>query len=169
MADHFRVLHVETGHVGFVVALFGLRRVYLPEPSAARVRARVRADFPHAIENDDLLPTFAKELTRYFAGEPVVFTVTIDWTGYSSFDADVWRSCRALGYGEVASYGELARRIRRPGAARAVGSAMGRNPMPIVVPCHRVLRGDGTIGGYSGNQGVPFKKRLLEMESAALA
>ncbi|MBL8879443.1 MAG: methylated-DNA--[protein]-cysteine S-methyltransferase [Phycisphaerales bacterium] len=168
MAEHFRVLNVEAGYVGFVVAMYGLRRVYLPEETAARIRARVRADYPLAGENDDLLPTFAQELTRYFAGEPVIFTVAIDWTGYSSFDADVWRSCLTLGYGEVASYGDLARKVRRPGGARAVGGAMARNPMPIVVPCHRVLRGDGSIGGYSGHCGVSFKKRLLEMESAAL-
>ena len=81
----------------------------------------------------------------------------------------VWKACRAVGYGKTTSYGELARRAGRPGAARAVGTAMRRNPWPIVVPCHRVLKGDGSIGGYSGRGGVKFKRQLLEMEAALLA
>lgn len=169
MLERFRIIRVAQGYVGFVVGEFGLRRVYLPESRSSSTRERIETDHPHAVVDETLLPKFVNELTRYFAGEPVQFTVPIDWTGHSSFDADVWKACSELAYGQVASYGDLARKIRRPGAARAVGASMGRNPMPIVIPCHRVLRGDGSIGGYSGSLGVPFKKRLLEMESSALA
>lgn len=168
MSEQFRIVRVEPGYVGFVTGAYGLRCVCLPESTAAVIRDHIRRRFPEATENRALLPELADELTRYFAGEAVTFTVRIDWTGYSSFDADVWKACFELGYGQTATYGELARKVRRPGAARAVGASMSRNPMPIVIPCHRVLRGDGSLGGYSGAEGIPFKKRLLEMEAAAI-
>lgn len=167
MNQQFRIVRVASGHVGFVIGEFGLQRVYLPERSAATIRDDIRRRFPDATENASLMPQFVIDLTRYFSGEAVKFTVPIDWTGHSSFDADVWKACFELDYGQVTTYGELARKIRRPGAARAVGASMSRNPMPIVIPCHRVLRGDGSLGGYSGAEGVPFKKRLLQMEAAA--
>jgi methylated-DNA-[protein]-cysteine S-methyltransferase len=83
----------------------------------------------------------------------------------TSFQRLVWEGLRAIPYGETISYAELARRIGRPGASRAVGSANGRNPISIVVPCHRVIAADGTLGGYGG--GLDRKEWLLQHEIAA--
>lgn len=166
--DHrYRILTTELGHVGFVATDRGLRRVFLPSGGRADLRRAVRTEFPAAAEDDRLLPGLAADLRAFFAGEAVEFDARCDWRGYTTFEADVWRACRMIRYGRTRTYGELAERVGRPGGARAIGMAMSRNPCPIVVPCHRVLRSDGSLGGYSGPGGVDFKQRLLEMESAA--
>jgi methylated-DNA-[protein]-cysteine S-methyltransferase len=86
----------------------------------------------------------------------------LDLDGAGEFDRRVWGAAREIGYGETDTYGGIAARIGRPGAARAVGQALGRNPIPVIVPCHRVLRADGSIGGFSA--GLDWKVKLLEME-----
>lgn len=100
-------------------------------------------------------------LEKYFSGEQEDFKVTLDLAG-SAFQKKVWRELKGIPYGKTLSYGEVASRVGTPKGARAVGNACGENPVPIIVPCHRVLKGDGSIGGYTG--GVWIKKRLLEME-----
>ncbi len=107
-----------------------------------------------------------RELGEYFAGIRSRFDVAIDLSGLSHFDRQVLDAARAIPFGEVIPYAELARRIAKPGAARAVGSALGRNPVAIVVPCHRVVRTDGSLGGYGG--GVEYKERLLGLERGDL-
>ncbi len=163
----YRVIETNAGPIGFAATRLGLQRVFLPHESAARLRAEIAAALPGASEDDTLLPDLARSLATYFRGESVRFKVRFDWARHPEFQIDVWRACAAIPYGETRSYGDLARDVGRPGAARAVGMAMGRNPCPIVVPCHRVVRSDGSIGGYSGREGVAFKRQLLELEGAA--
>lgn len=106
------------------------------------------------------------ELAEYFARRRRAFGLPIAPTG-TAFQRRVWRALMQVPYGQTASYADIARRIGRPGAARAVGQANGANPIPIVIPCHRVIAADGTIGGYSG--GLDVKRRLLELEQIRLA
>jgi methylated-DNA-[protein]-cysteine S-methyltransferase len=105
------------------------------------------------------------ELTAYFAGELTRFTVDLRPTG-SPFQLAVWEQLRRIPFGEVATYGEIARRVGRPSASRAVGAANGRNPIAIIVPCHRVIGADGTLTGYAG--GMWRKEWLLSHEGVAL-
>ncbi|MHB8293410.1 MAG: methylated-DNA--[protein]-cysteine S-methyltransferase [Acidimicrobiales bacterium] len=104
-----------------------------------------------------------EELEAYFAGERRTFDVALRLEG-TSFQVQVWEALREIPYGEVRSYGEIARRIGRPGAARAVGLANGRNPVAVIVPCHRVIGADGSLTGYAG--GLPAKRVLLDLERA---
>jgi methylated-DNA-[protein]-cysteine S-methyltransferase len=103
-------------------------------------------------------------------GEPAPLEdVPLDWTGVAAWDRRVLEGARTIGRGEVTSYGRLARRIGAPGAARAVGAAMGRNPFWLLVPCHRVVAGDGSIGGYGEDpDGPEIKRDLLALEGIAL-
>jgi methylated-DNA-[protein]-cysteine S-methyltransferase len=105
----------------------------------------------------------AHELGQYFAGERKEFTFSYQATG-SDFSQRVWRAVQAIPYGETITYGELARRIGNSGAVRAVGTANGRNPLPLVIPCHRVVAADGKLGGYGG--GLTLKRKLLSLEAA---
>jgi methylated-DNA-[protein]-cysteine S-methyltransferase len=102
-----------------------------------------------------------RQLNAYFAGTLREFDLPLAPAG-TPFQQRVWRALREIPYGETLSYGELARRIARPAAVRAVGAANGRNPLAIVVPCHRVIGRDGRLVGYGG--GLPAKKLLLELE-----
>jgi methylated-DNA-[protein]-cysteine S-methyltransferase len=106
-----------------------------------------------------------RQLDEYFAGERTEFDLELAADG-SEFERRVWRGLEAIPYGETQSYGQVAERVGAPGAARAVGLANGRNPISIVVPCHRVIGADGTLTGYGG--GLERKRFLLELEQGTL-
>ena len=101
------------------------------------------------------------QLGEYFAGERASFEVPLNMHG-SEFERRVWSALCEIPYGETTSYGEIARRVECPGAARAVGVANGRNPIAVIVPCHRVIGADGSLTGYGG--GLERKRLLLELE-----
>jgi methylated-DNA-[protein]-cysteine S-methyltransferase len=103
------------------------------------------------------------ELRRYFEGRLQRFTVPLDPQG-TAFQQQVWQALTLIAYGALSSYGRLAQQLGRPAAARAVGAAVGRNPLGIIVPCHRVLGQDGTLTGYAG--GLQRKQALLQLEGA---
>ena len=113
---------------------------------------RSRAPFERAIH----------ELEAYFEGERTQFDVPLALHG-TPFQLEVWSVLRTIPYGETTSYGAIARRIGKPDASRAVGAANGRNPIPIIVPCHRVVGSDGALTGFGG--GLPVKQALLELEA----
>ncbi|MFK3733733.1 methylated-DNA--[protein]-cysteine S-methyltransferase [Streptomyces sp. NPDC088090] len=110
-----------------------------------------------------LLAEPVRQLERYFAGALRAFDLPLDWSLTTGFNRQVLRELAAgVPYGAVVGYGELARRVGQPGAAQAVGAAMGANPLPVVVPCHRVVESDGGLGGFGG--GLETKRRLLALE-----
>jgi methylated-DNA-[protein]-cysteine S-methyltransferase len=112
---------------------------------------------------DDVLARTARQLDEYFAGDRQEFDVELDSESGTEFQRTVWAALRGIPYGQTVSYAELARRVGRPTAFRAVGLANGRNPISIVVPCHRVVGSGGSLTGYGG--GVERKQQLLELEA----
>lgn len=114
-----------------------------------------------------LLDPAQRQLDAYFAGRLHEFALDVDLTGLPAFQQAVLRELRTVPYGTTATYGELAQRIGRPGAARAVGGALNRNPVAIVVPCHRIVGAAGALTGYAG--GLERKRALLQLEGALLA
>ncbi|MFJ5706704.1 MULTISPECIES: methylated-DNA--[protein]-cysteine S-methyltransferase [unclassified Streptomyces] len=133
------------------------RRERMPERLAEQLGAAV-------VESaTGLLAEPVRQLDRYFAGALRVFDLPLDWSLATGFNRQVLRELAAgVPYGSVVGYGELARRVGQPGAAQAVGAAMGANPLPVVVPCHRVVESDGGLGGFGG--GLETKRRLLALE-----
>jgi len=118
----------------------------------------------HVPENGAaVLDRAAQQLTEYFRGQRREFDVPVSVSG-TPFQRAVWAEIAALPFGAIASYGELGLATGRPTAGRAVGGAVGANPVPIIVPCHRVLAGDRRITGYSGGNGIPTKVWLLDHE-----
>ncbi len=138
--------------------------------NAGRLTNLVMHEQAHAIipppggqRDDTAFDDVVAQLDEYFAGERTGFDVPLDLTG-TDFQRTVWAQLSAIPYGRTISYGELARRVGNPRAARAVGAANGRNPVALIVPCHRVIAGDGGLGGYGG--GSDRKTLLLELERA---
>jgi methylated-DNA-[protein]-cysteine S-methyltransferase len=150
------------------------------ETLIAGLESRLHGDVAEAVTGapDDprqaLLEQAVGDLERWLAGEPVGFDVPLDLTGSSAWDRAVLEGVRRIPWGRTESYGGVARMIGRPGAARAVGGAVGRNPIGVIVPCHRVIAGDGSIGGYGGDawgsraSRLALKRDLLRMEGVTL-
>ena len=105
-----------------------------------------------------------RQLTEYFAGERTQFTIPLDMRG-TSFQKNVWRALQAIPFGKTLSYGEIATQLGRPTASRAVGAANGRNPISIMVPCHRVIGSTGKLTGFAG--GLAVKSHLLDLETSS--
>jgi methylated-DNA-[protein]-cysteine S-methyltransferase len=103
-----------------------------------------------------------RQLKQYSKGKSVLWKVPLDLSSGTEFQQKVWRVLMTIPRGETRSYGWVAKKVGKPGASRAVGTACGANPVPVIVPCHRVIAGDGSIGGFGG--GLPMKRRLLQSE-----
>ena len=118
-------------------------------------------------ENPRRLALAASEMREYLSGRRKRFSIQIDWSTLRSFQREALLATYAIPYGQTTTYGELAQQLGRPRSARAIGRAEATNPMPIVIPCHRVLGADGKLRGYGG--GLEIKKWLLQLEGAVLA
>ncbi|MGD9099804.1 MAG: methylated-DNA--[protein]-cysteine S-methyltransferase [Anaerolineae bacterium] len=116
--------------------------------------------------NDIALASVAAQLQEYFAGQRSQFDLSLDLDRATPFQKSVLRAAHRIPLGVVWTYGQIAQAIGKPRASRAVGQALGRNPIPIVIPCHRVVAGDGSLGGYSGGGGLDSKRLLLRLEGA---
>jgi methylated-DNA-[protein]-cysteine S-methyltransferase len=150
----------------------GITSVHLPEASEGRLRARLRRTDPGVAESTPP-PAVHEAVARMVAlldgGADDLADVVLDLDGVSTFERDVYALARAIPPGETSTYGQVAAQLGDPGAARAVGGALGRNPCPIVVPCHRVVAAGGRMGGFSAPGGADTKRRMLIIEGAAAA
>lgn len=153
----------------------GLTRLVLPERSADAARARLGAQpaglapaiAEHALPVE--IAGLVAAIRRYGEGEPADFaSVPVDMTEVDDFRRDIYAAARRLAHGEAVTYGELAARAGHPGAARETGTALGRNPVPLVVPCHRIVAAGGRLGGFSAPGGATTKMRLLAHERARM-
>ncbi|AZS20113.1 MULTISPECIES: methylated-DNA--[protein]-cysteine S-methyltransferase [unclassified Caulobacter] len=157
------------GRCGLAWGAGGLIGVQLPEATPGAAWARLRKRFPDAVETEPT-PEIEVVIDRIrdllAGGRDDLANIVLDLEGQSAFHMRVYAIARAIPPGETSTYGEVARAMGEPGAARAVGKALGENPWPIVVPCHRVLGSSGSMGGFSASGGSTTKARLLTIEKA---
>lgn len=165
----FALFETPIGACGIAWSEFGLLATRLPQTDSARAGAGLAKHFP-ALEEATMpsaVAGIAERIGRHLGGERADYRdVTLDENGIGEWERSVYRAAAAIPFGETRTYGELARALGRPEAAQAVGQALGRNPWPIVVPCHRILAADGRTGGFSAPGGARTKLRLLQIEGA---
>lgn len=165
----FALFDTVIGRCGLAWGDRGLIGVQLPEATPGAAWARLRKRFPDAVEAEppSEIETVIDRIRDLLAGgRDDLADVVLDVEGQSAFNLRVYAIARAIPPGETSTYGEVARAMGEPGAARAVGKALGENPWPIVVPCHRVLGSSGSMGGFSAPGGSTTKARLLTIEKA---
>ena len=160
----YALIETGMGWMGILGSTAGLRQIVLPQESPRAVlsafgRCLRQAEFDISAFGD--LP---QRLIGYFNGEAVAFPESLDLTDATPFQSAVWQLVYSIPYGQTESYGWVAQQIGKSHAAQAVGQALAKNPLPIVVPCHRVIGAGGRIGGFS--YGFEMKQRLLQMEAA---
>jgi O-6-methylguanine DNA methyltransferase len=161
-------LHTPVGALWVACSERGVCKLILPSEGAEVALDRwlaVHVPAHELVATSPLLEQTSAELSAYFAGTRQDFTLALDLRG-SSFHQRVWSALTTIPYGHTVSYGELARTLGAPQAARAVGAACGANPVPIIAPCHRVLGSDGSLHGFGG--GLPLKAWLLRHEGVLL-
>jgi len=168
-ASGFALFDTAIGRCGIAWGERGVAGIQLPEAGEEETRVRMLHRFPAAGEATPPpeVQDAIEDIVALLRGEASdLATVALDMDGVPEFHRRVYDAARTIPPGETLSYGDIARRVGAPGAARAVGQALGRNPFPIVVPCHRVLAAGGKIGGFSAQGGVATKRRMLAIESA---
>ena len=168
----FALFDTAIGRCGIAWNDRGIARIMLPEASDDATRHRLTRDAPASAEaaTPPAVAAAIALIVSHVRGEPAALeTIVLDLDGVPAFHRQVYEAARQIPCGQTVSYGELARALGKPGAARAIGQAMGANPFPIVVPCHRVLAANRATGGFSAHGGVETKAKLLAAEGVRLA
>ncbi|MHB0869551.1 MAG: methylated-DNA--[protein]-cysteine S-methyltransferase [Chloroflexota bacterium] len=167
MAILLSAFQSDWGWLGMAVSRHGLAGLILPQPTEEATWDRLYTGWPQGFPQDgSAWPELQQKLLDYLAGGSVDFSdIPLDLPEKPPFWRQVWDVCARIPYGETRSYAELAEEVGSPRAFRAVGGAMAANPIPIIVPCHRVVGSNGSLTGFGG--GLDQKRRLLEMESKA--
>lgn len=162
---YYDILSTPVGWCAAVAAAGSFVRVFPGEPDRACLLRSVALHFPGCRRDAGACREAVLFLGEYFAaGPPARPPHCIDPGPATPFQRAVWDQTALIAFGQVRTYGWIARRLGRPGAARAVGRALGANPLPLIIPCHRVVRGNGSLGGFSATGGAVLKRRLLEHE-----
>jgi methylated-DNA-[protein]-cysteine S-methyltransferase len=155
----------DRGWLGILGSAKGLLCITLPHPSAQEAKQLLGNRVKEATWSADFFADLIKRLRAYFGGHRVSFPDKLDLSPATTFQREVWEVTRLIPYGETRSYTWVAEQMGKAGAVRAVGKALATNPLPIIIPCHRVVAKDGKLGGYSG--GVEMKQYLLWLETSA--
>lgn len=169
-APGFALFDTPIGTCAVVWSGRGIAGLQLPEPNPAATRGRVKRRWPGAVEATAVPAGVKRALDRVQAllagGKADLADIPLDLEAAPEFHRKVYEVARSIPPGRTMTYGEIARRLGVPQESREVGQALGRNPVAIIVPCHRVLGADGRMGGFSANGGVATKRRMLEIEGA---
>ncbi len=161
---HYTVLPTPLGLTGIAGSAKGLIKIILKLPSESYFKRYLEKLYAcDCLIDPPRFENVVKQLNLYFSGQLKNFSCDLDLNLGTAFQQTVWRQLCSIPYGETQSYRTLARTIGHPQAFRAVGNANGKNPLPLIVPCHRVIRDNGELGGYTG--GLSIKKFLLDLES----
>lgn len=160
----YHVFETNDGWMAVLGSARGLVSIALPRISAQAALDSLCGDIEQAAQSPERFRDLAGRLQKYFGGLEVSFPDKLDLSAATPFQQRVWQAARQIAYGETRSYGWLAERTGKPGAARAVGQALSKNPLPIIIPCHRVIGSDGSLGGFS--DGLEMKSHLLHLEAA---
>jgi methylated-DNA-[protein]-cysteine S-methyltransferase len=158
----YAIFNTEVGWMGIVGSARGLLRTTLPQYSELEARKLLEID--NAVWSPQLFGDLIERFRAYFGGHEVIFPDRLDLSKATAFQRRIWEATRLIPYGSTSNYRWVAGQVGKVSAARAVGQALARNPLPIIVPCHRVITSRGKLGGYSG--GVEMKKQLLGLEAA---
>lgn len=157
------------GEAGFALSPAGICQVILPGLKPDLIRRQLSDTYEEisagCFPPPPLAQRFVEQAKTYFEGRPVDFDLALDLPQASAFELKVYRILQKVGYGQVQTYGWLAERVGSPAGARAVGAALSKNPVPLIVPCHRIVRSDGSLGGFSAAGGTKLKQWMLELEA----
>ena len=159
----YTIFETDRGWVGILASSEGLLGTTLPQSSTREACQLLGDRLNQATSSALQFVDLVERLKVYFSGHQATFPDKLDFSGATPFQRQVWQITRLIPYGETKTYRWIAGQLNRPEAARAVGQALGRNPLPVIVPCHRVIASNGKLGGFNG--GLEMKRYLLSLEA----
>ncbi|MBN1347617.1 MAG: methylated-DNA--[protein]-cysteine S-methyltransferase [Phycisphaerae bacterium] len=159
------IIETDWGYFALAASTRGVLGTILPVPSLRRIEQLARRRWPEAKRDDGLLKDLQDQIVAYYQGRRAGFRVSLDLADVTPFRRRVLKACAKIPYARTKTYQQLAEIVGSPRAARAVGGAMAHNPIPLIIPCHRVLAASGRLGGFSAEGGVAIKRRMLAMEA----
>jgi methylated-DNA-[protein]-cysteine S-methyltransferase len=164
----YAIFKTKWGYFGLAGTEYALCRTCLPRAEADKVKIRLVGNLPGIKCDRAYFDALQKQIAAYFEGVCVNFgpDIPVMLDGFSTFCTSVLTACRYVNFGQTITYAGLAKRLGRPKAARAVGNALAKNPLPLIIPCHRVIRNDGSLGGFSAPGGLSLKRKLLLHEQS---
>jgi methylated-DNA-[protein]-cysteine S-methyltransferase len=163
----YTIFKTRCGYFGLAAIDKALMRTSLPLAEREKIKLQLLYNLPDCQFEKDLFKPAQKRIAAYFEGVRVDFgDIPIVLNGLSLFTKRVLTTCRAIEFGQTVSYGRLAELAGKPGAARTVGNALAKNPLPLIIPCHRVLCADGSLGGFSAPGSTNLKKKMLQLEES---
>jgi methylated-DNA-[protein]-cysteine S-methyltransferase len=174
-AIKYTIFYTKWGYFGLAGTKYGLLRAQLPGPKPQKIKSLLLRNPPPANQasrtefDKTFFKTLQEQITAYFEGACVNFSpdIPVVLDGFSRFCSSVLTACREIKFGQTISYSELAKKAGRSAASRAVGTSLAKNPLPLIIPCHRVIRSDGKMGGFSAPGGISLKKKMLDLERQA--
>lgn len=163
----YAIFQTKWGYFGLAGTESGLCRTQLPGSNPEKIKTLLLTNLHAAQFDKTFCKNLQKQIIAYFEGDCVKFSrdIPLIFDGFTSFGKSVLKACRKIEIGQTITYSQLAKKAGSPNASRAVGSTLAKNPMPLIIPCHRVLRSDGKLGGFSAPGGITVKKKMLDLES----
>jgi len=164
------IFETKWGYFGLAGTESALCRSQLPGQEYKKIESLLLKNLLDAQFDETFFKILQEQITAYFEGACVNFSldIPIALDGFHGFSLKVLTACRKIKFGRTITYSDLAKKAGRPAASRAVGNALAKNPLPLIIPCHRVLRADGGMGGFSAPGGIPFKKKMFALEHKAI-
>jgi methylated-DNA-[protein]-cysteine S-methyltransferase len=161
----YTIFKTKWGYFGLAAADNGLLRTVLPAEAWRKVKSQLLRYFPSARYDKALFRNVQEQITAYFEGDCINFRdIPVVLNGFGLFTKRVLTACRSVEFGKTISYSRLAELASKAGAARAVGNALAKNPLPLIIPCHRVICANGSLGGFSAMGGIKLKEKLFRLE-----
>jgi methylated-DNA-[protein]-cysteine S-methyltransferase len=161
----YTIFKTPAGWMGLAGSGKGLRRVVLPQPTDVKAVTLLLENFQDSVPSTGIFNDLIKRLQSYFNGKKVSFPDKLDYDDATLFQRSIWEAARKIPYGKTHTYTWVAEQAGKPRAVRAAGQALGQNPFPIIVPCHRVTCTGGGLGGFSAAGGTATKQFLLKLEN----
>lgn len=162
--EKYAIFQTCLGWCGIAYGKQGIIRIYLPEIKKEKLKKTILSLYKNIKEDSKSIKKVINNICLYFKGNNPQFDFPIDMEAMTKFEKKVYKKTMKIPFGKIKTYKWLAEKINVPGGARAAGNALGRNPIPLIIPCHRVLRSNGTLGGFSAPGGLPLKKKMLFIE-----
>ncbi len=166
-ADYYAIFKTSLGWCGIIYGKYGLIKIYLPGMKKEKLKKNIHSYNKSIVEHTGRIQILVRHICSYFKGKNVRLNLPVDMKTMTEFEKKVYKQAMKVPFGKVKSYKWLAEKAGVPNGARAVGNALSKNPVPLIIPCHRVIKSDGRLGGFSAPGGILIKRKMLSIEGHA--